>query len=66
MSLYYVILTHSFIFNNKSIIFLYFFIVLNILEKTDMIDCKPIDTPMDSNIKLMPAQEEPLRDPGRY
>ena len=31
-----------------------------------MIDCKPIDTPMDSNIKLMPGQEEPLRDPGRY
>ena len=31
-----------------------------------MLDCKPIDTPMDSNVKLVPGQGEPLRDPGRY
>ena len=31
-----------------------------------MLDCKPVDTPMDPNVKLVPRQEEPLRDPGRY
>ncbi|RVW36122.1 Retrovirus-related Pol polyprotein from transposon RE2 [Vitis vinifera] len=39
---------------------------LDILEETDMLDCKPIDTPMDPNVKLVPGQGEPLRDPGRY
>nr|CAN81940.1 hypothetical protein VITISV_007358 [Vitis vinifera] len=39
---------------------------LDILEETSMLDCKPVDTPMDPNIKLIPGQEEPLRDPGRY
>ena len=39
---------------------------LDILEKTGMLECKPVDTPMDSNVKLVPGQEEPLRDPGRY
>ena len=38
---------------------------LEILEETDMIDCKPIDTLMDPNVKLVLGQEEPLRDPGR-
>ncbi|RVW73681.1 Retrovirus-related Pol polyprotein from transposon RE2 [Vitis vinifera] len=28
--------------------------------------CKPVDTPMDPNVKLVPRQGEPLRDPGRY
>ena len=31
-----------------------------------MLDCKPVDTPMDPNIKLVPGQRESLRDPGRY
>ncbi|RVW37330.1 Retrovirus-related Pol polyprotein from transposon RE2 [Vitis vinifera] len=39
---------------------------LNILEETGMLDCKPVDTPMDPNIKLIPGQGEPLGDPGRY
>ena len=39
---------------------------LDILEEIGMLDCKPVDTPMDSNIKLVPRQEEPFRDPGRY
>ena len=39
---------------------------LDILEETVMLECKPIDTPMDPNVKLVPGQGEPLRDPGRY
>ena len=39
---------------------------LEILEETDMLDCKPVDTPMDPNVKLIPGQGKPLRDPGRY
>ncbi|RVW33361.1 Retrovirus-related Pol polyprotein from transposon RE2 [Vitis vinifera] len=39
---------------------------LDILEETGMLDCKPIDTPMDPNAKLVPGQGEPLGDPGRY
>ena len=39
---------------------------LEILEETSMLDCKPVDTPMDPNVKLMSGQGEPLRDPGRY
>ena len=31
-----------------------------------MLDCKPVDTPMDPNVKLVPRQEESLGDPGRY
>ena len=31
-----------------------------------MLDCKPVDTPMDPNVKLVPGQGEPLRDPRRY
>ena len=40
--------------------------VLDILEETGMLDCKPVDTSMDPNAKLVPRQGEPLRDPGRY
>ena len=40
--------------------------VLDILEETGMLDCKPINTPMDPNVKLVLRQGEPLRDPGRY
>ncbi|RVW15111.1 Retrovirus-related Pol polyprotein from transposon TNT 1-94 [Vitis vinifera] len=38
----------------------------DILEETGMLDCKPVDTPMDPNVKLLPGQGEPLGDPGRY
>ena len=40
--------------------------VLDILEETGMLDRKPVDTHMDPNVKLVPGQGEPLRDPGRY
>ena len=40
--------------------------VLDILEEISMLDCKPVDTPMDLKVKLVPGQREPLRDPGRY
>ena len=40
--------------------------VLDILEETGMLDCKPVDTPMDPNVKLVPGQWKPLQDPGRY
>ena len=40
--------------------------VLDILEETVMLNCKPVDTPMDPNVKLVPGQGEPLRDSGRY
>ncbi|RVW42679.1 Retrovirus-related Pol polyprotein from transposon RE2 [Vitis vinifera] len=39
---------------------------LDILEETGMLDCKPVDTPMDPNVKLVPGQGEPLGYPGRY
>ena len=39
---------------------------LDILEETDMLDCKPVDTPMDPNVKLVPGQGESFGDPGRY
>ncbi|RVW42526.1 Retrovirus-related Pol polyprotein from transposon TNT 1-94 [Vitis vinifera] len=39
---------------------------LDILEETCMLDCKPVNTPMDPNVKLVPGQGEPLGDPGRY
>ncbi|RVX09431.1 Retrovirus-related Pol polyprotein from transposon RE2 [Vitis vinifera] len=35
-------------------------------EETGMLDCKPVDTPMDPNVKLVPGQGEPLGVPGRY
>ena len=40
--------------------------VLDILEEPGMLDCKPVNTPMDLNVKLVPRQGVPLRDPGRY
>ena len=39
---------------------------LDILADTSMLDCKPVDTPMDPNVKLVPSQGEALRDPERY
>ena len=31
-----------------------------------MLDCKLVDTSMNPNVKLIPRQEEPSQDPGRY
>ena len=39
---------------------------LDILTDTGMLDCKLVYTPIDLNVKLLPAQGEPLQDPGRY
>ena len=39
---------------------------LDILEEIVMLDCKPVDTLMNPNVKLVPRQGEPLRDLGRY
>ena len=39
---------------------------LDILANIGMLDCKPVDTPLDPNVKLVPGQGEPLQDPGRY
>ena len=38
----------------------------DILIDTSMLDCKPVDTHMDLNVKLVLGQGEPLRDPRRY
>ena len=34
--------------------------VLDILEKIGMLDYKPVDTPIDLNVNLVPGQGEPL------
>ena len=39
---------------------------LDILTDTSMLDCKPVDNPMDLNVKLVPGQEELLRNSRRY
>ena len=39
---------------------------LDILTDIGMLDCKPVEIPMDPNVKLVPSQGELLRDPGRY
>ena len=31
-----------------------------------MMGCRPIDNPMDPNVKLIPVQKEPLSNPERY
>ena len=38
---------------------------LDILEETGMMGCRPIDTSMDPNVKLLPGQGEPLSNPER-
>ena len=40
--------------------------VFDILEETNMLDCKPVDTLIDPNVKFVPRQGEPLQDPRRY
>ena len=37
----------------------------DILADIGMLDCKPVDTPMDQNVKLVPGQGKLLRDPER-
>lgn len=39
---------------------------LDILSETGMLDCRPVDTHMDPNVKLLPNQGELLKDTGRY
>ena len=39
---------------------------LDILEEIGMVNCKPIDTPMNPNVKLLLGQGESYSDPGRY
>ena len=39
---------------------------LDVLEETEMLNCKPMDSPMDPNVKLLPRQGEPFTDPRRY
>ena len=40
--------------------------VFDLIEETSMLHCKPVDTPMDPNGKLVPRKGEPLRDSERY
>ena len=39
---------------------------MDIFTDTGMLDYKPVEIPMDPNVKLVPGQGEFLRDPGRY
>ncbi|RDX77858.1 hypothetical protein CR513_41945, partial [Mucuna pruriens] len=39
---------------------------LDILQETSMSNCRPIDGPMDPNMKLMVKHGEPYSDPERY
>ena len=39
---------------------------LNLLEETGLMNSKSVDTPMDSNAKLLPSQGEPLSDLKKY
>lgn len=38
---------------------------LVILEQIGMLDCKPVNTPMDPNVKLLLGHGEPYHDPDR-
>ncbi|XP_047263816.1 uncharacterized protein LOC124896305 [Capsicum annuum] len=39
---------------------------LSILEETGTMGCRPIETPMDPNAKLLPGHREPLSDPESH
>ena len=39
---------------------------LDILADIGMLDCKPVDTRMDTNVKLVLGQGERLQDLGIY
>ena len=40
--------------------------VIEILKKFDMMDCKPMTTPMITNLKRLRSFESSLVDPSRY
>jgi hypothetical protein len=40
--------------------------VLDLLQKTEKLGCKPIDTPIESNIKLGPNDGEALTDISQF
>jgi len=40
--------------------------VLDLLEETELLNSKSVETPIDPNIKLLPSQGEPLSDPEKY
>ena len=39
---------------------------MDILKETSLFGAKPVDTPMDLDVKLLRNKGEPLFDPGRY
>ena len=39
---------------------------LDLLEETELLNSKSVETPMDPNVKLLPSQGEPLSDPEKY
>ncbi|CAH9086804.1 unnamed protein product [Cuscuta europaea] len=39
---------------------------LDILQEADMLDCRPVDTPMDPNVKLVSEQGDLLPNKERY
>ncbi|XP_019051682.1 PREDICTED: uncharacterized protein LOC109114067 [Nelumbo nucifera] len=40
--------------------------VLDMLDETGLLGSKPVETPMDPNVKMTDSQGEPLEDPTRY
>lgn len=40
--------------------------VMDILKETSLLNAKPVDTPIDPSVKLLPNQREPLSDTERY
>ncbi|PKI75233.1 hypothetical protein CRG98_004384 [Punica granatum] len=40
--------------------------LLNILKETKLLECKPVDTPMDPNVRLALGEGELFLDVGRY
>ena len=40
--------------------------VLDILSKVGLLGCKIVDTPMETNAKLLPYQGDILNNPSRY
>ena len=52
--------------SNSGVVIFQIKYTLDILTDTGMLDCKPVDTPMDPNVKLVPSQGELLRDSERY
>ncbi|CAN1170240.1 Retrovirus-related Pol polyprotein from transposon TNT 1-94 [Linum perenne] len=40
--------------------------VIDLLEETGMMDCRPVDTPMDANLKLRVCAKEEVKNQERY